>query len=88
MILTASSANELARERPDFGHGIFTHFLLQGLNGEADVDGDGQIDVDEIYKFVSQNVVGATRGQQNPVKKAPSLTGTVVLGKTSVRVKH
>lgn len=85
VILTASSANELARERADLGHGIFTYFLLQGLRGEADQDADGRIDVDEIYKFTSQKVVAATRGQQNPMKKAPSMTGTVILGKTSLR---
>ena len=85
VILTASSANELARERAALGHGFFTYYLLQGLDGQADEDGDGHIDVDEIYKFVSRSVIWETRGQQNPVKKAPSITGTVVVGRTSPR---
>lgn len=86
VVLTASGANELARERADLGHGIFTYFLLQGLRGEADDDGDGRIDVDEIYKFVSRKVIEATGGQQRPMKKLPSLVGTLILGRTSVRV--
>jgi hypothetical protein len=50
------------------------------LRGAADIDRDGRIDVDEIYKYVSQKVSAATHGQQNPMRKSPNLTGTVILG--------
>ena len=80
VILTASSSREVAQESNSMRHGIFTYFLLEGLRGFADTDADGRIDVDEIYKYVSQKVSAATRGRQNPMRKAPNLTGTLVLG--------
>ena len=41
IILSASAANEVSVEKEEFGHGVFTYFLLQGLEGVADVDKDG-----------------------------------------------
>jgi hypothetical protein len=80
VILTASDSHEVAQESSNRRHGIFTYFLLEGLRGAADIDHDGRIDVDEIYKFVSQKVSSATRGLQNPMRKSPNLSGTLVLG--------
>jgi hypothetical protein len=80
VILTASGSREVAQESHEKRHGIFTYFLLEGLRGAADIDRDGRVDVDEIYKFVSQKVSSATRGRQNPMRKSPNLSGTVYLG--------
>ncbi|HYC87864.1 MAG TPA: caspase family protein [Thermoanaerobaculia bacterium] len=88
IVLTASGANEIALERRNFGHGVFTYFFLEGLRGAADDDRDGQVDVDEIYKYVSRKVSAETRGSQHPMKKASSQTGIVVLGRTSVRAQE
>jgi uncharacterized caspase-like protein len=85
VVLTASGANEIAVERANLGHGVFTFFFLEGLRGAADDDRDGHVDADEIYKYVSRKVVHATRGNQRPMKKASSQTGVVVLGKTSLQ---
>ena len=81
VILTASSSQEVAHESAELRHGIFTYYLLQGLRGDADIDGDNRVDVDELYKFTSQNVGTATQGRQNPMKKAPNLIGTIMLGR-------
>jgi hypothetical protein len=81
VILTASSGQEVAQESDALHHGVFTHYLLEGLRGDADFDRDGRIDVDELYKFVVQQVSAATNGRQNPMRNAPNLTGTVVIGK-------
>jgi hypothetical protein len=69
IILTASGANEVSAESDELKHGIFTHFLLKGLQGQADSDGDGLITVDEIYTYVSKQVPQATNQEQHPVKK-------------------
>jgi uncharacterized caspase-like protein len=81
VILAASSGQEVALESAERGHGIFTYFLLRGLEGAADADADGRIDTGEIYKFISEKVTAATKRRQNPVKKEPSLTGTLILAK-------
>ena len=36
------------------GHGVFTYYLVEGLRGEADRDGDGRIDVDEAYRYADR----------------------------------
>jgi hypothetical protein len=79
VILTASDANEVSVERDDLGHGVFTYYLLEGLRGKADVDGDGVITVDEIYRYVSEKVPQATGQDQHPVRKG-EITGQIVLG--------
>ncbi|MGA8808975.1 MAG: hypothetical protein WB973_13950, partial [Thermoanaerobaculia bacterium] len=85
-ILTAARGSEVAEESSKYGHGIFTYFVLKGLDGAADDDGNGLIDVDEIFKFVSKNMAGVTNSQ-HPLKYfATAQSGAVVLGKTLVRV--
>ena len=79
VILTASDANEVSVEKDELGHGVFTYYLLEGLRGKADVDGDGLITVDEIYRYVSEKVPQATGQDQHPVRKG-EITGQIVLG--------
>ena len=81
VILTASSGQEVAQEGVEWHHGVFTHYLLEALQGDADFDGDGRVDIDEIYTYVAKKVAAATNGRQTPMKKAPNLTGTVVVGR-------
>jgi uncharacterized caspase-like protein len=69
VILTASGPNEVSVEDDGLKHGVFTYFLLEGLRGLADMDGDGVITVDEIYGYVSKRVPQATGQEQHPVKK-------------------
>jgi uncharacterized caspase-like protein len=80
IILSASSANEVSQEIDEFGHGVFTYYLLQGLKGEADKDGDGLITVGEVFSYVSRQVPDATGQDQHPVKKGES-EGEIVIGR-------
>ena len=50
-ILHAGSRSPV-REIPELGHGLFTHFLLQGLRGEANLRADTMITVTELYEYV------------------------------------
>ena len=79
IILSASGANEVSAEKPEMQHGVFTHFLLKGLEGAADVNRDGLITVDEIYNYVSTQVPLATGQEQHPVKKG-TVEGRLILG--------
>ena len=38
-------------EFPELGHGVFTHYLIRGLQGEA-ADIQGAIDIDTLYRYV------------------------------------
>lgn len=66
-IITASEANQLSRESEKWGgHGVFTHFLLEGLKGKADQDGDGVVTISEAFGYVYDQVRRATDSQQHP----------------------
>jgi hypothetical protein len=79
VILTASGANEVSAENPEIGHGVFTYFLLEGLNGRADFNDDGLITIDETYDYVSEKVPEATGQAQHPVKKG-AVEGKFIVG--------
>jgi uncharacterized caspase-like protein len=79
VILTASDANEVSAEKDELKHGAFTYYLLEGLRGKADLDGDGVIAVDELYRYVSMEVPKATGQNQHPIKKG-QITGQIILG--------
>jgi uncharacterized protein YgiM (DUF1202 family) len=81
VVLTASRGNELSEERDELKHGVFTYYLLEGLRGSADLDGDGVITVDEVYAYVSLKVASATGQNQHPMKKG-EVEGQLILGRT------
>jgi hypothetical protein len=78
VIITASAANEVSVEKENLQHGVFTYYLLEGLRGAADMDRDGTITVEEVYRYVSEKVPRATGQEQHPVKKG-SVEGSLVL---------
>ena len=45
---------------------MFTHFLLEGLRGAADEDGDGVVTFQEVAAFVAGKVSAETAGAQTP----------------------
>lgn len=81
IILSASGANELAKEDDQLKHGIFTYYLLKGLKGDADSDKDGFVTIDEIYSYLSDIIPRVTGRDQNPVKKG-EVEGQIFIGKT------
>ncbi len=67
LMMTAADTNEFSLEDERWGgHGVFTHFLLEGLRGSGDLDGDGIVTFTELFDHVSDNVRQATSGRQNP----------------------
>ncbi len=66
--LTASRDRESSFESPELegGHGVFTYYVVQGLNGAADTDGDGIVTADELAEYVHTQVREATGARQNP----------------------
>lgn len=67
--LTASRDREVSLESAEFGggHGVFTYYVVRGLEGAADSNRDGIVTADEIAEYVHSNVRQATGGQQNPM---------------------
>jgi uncharacterized caspase-like protein len=71
-IVSAARPNEVSLELADLGHGLFTHYVLQGLKGSADSNGDALVTVQELYEYVEREVAERSRtvgGSQHPVLK-------------------
>jgi hypothetical protein len=67
LMMTAADTDEFSLEDARWGgHGVFTHFILDGLSGAGDADQDGIVTFTELFDHVSSNVREATGGRQNP----------------------
>jgi multiple sugar transport system substrate-binding protein len=81
-VLTASDATQFAWEGNqvigETDNSLFTHFLVKGMEGEADRDGDGKITVDELYDYAFDQVSRVTP-KQTPTKSAAKVEGEIVL---------
>jgi len=66
--LTASRARERSFESPDLkgGHGVFTYYVVEGMQGAADTSRDGVVSADELAEYVHTQVREYTEGKQNP----------------------
>ncbi len=67
-LFLASGPREVSYEGPQFGggHGAFSYFLLDAMNGGADADKDGAAKVGEIIEYVREKVIESTAGKQHP----------------------
>jgi tetratricopeptide (TPR) repeat protein len=67
-LYTASRPGEVSYEGPQYGggHGAFTYHVLEALNGAADFNRDGFVDVQELINAVSLKVPEATHDRQHP----------------------
>ncbi|MDX2546910.1 caspase family protein [Streptomyces sp. WI04-05B] len=83
-VLTASDATQYSFEGNQ-AHGeavqsVFTRYLVAGLrDGSADLDGDGDITIDELYSYVHNRVV-QEMPQQRP-KKQDNVEGRTVIAR-------
>jgi hypothetical protein len=86
VVLTATDAVQFAWEGdqlPEQVEGsLFTHFLVRGLeSGEADLNGDGHVSLDELYEYAYKNVVDRS-SRQTPQRFAESQTGQFVIARS------
>jgi hypothetical protein len=70
----SASGVQRSWEDPDLGHGIFTHFLIRGIRGEADAppygDEDGKVTAGELQQFLFDKIRSHSRTkftEQTPV---------------------
>lgn len=79
VVLTASNAIQQSFERADGEPSVFTRHLVRGVEtGDADMDRDGQISLDELYEYVHDQVTVETP-QQRPMKWAFDVEGEIVI---------
>src|SRR5262249_17494913 len=73
--LIATSGFQAGLEPDKLRHGLFTYYLLRGLKGEADDNGDGEVSLGELASYLSDSVPLAAkdvfRQDQQPVVIPP-----------------
>lgn len=67
VILAASSENQVSHEEDSLQAGVFTHYLIEGLNGKAKTKDDGSINILSLYEYVNKEVSRYTKNKQSPV---------------------
>ena len=55
-VLSASSPDQISFSNPSLRHGIFSFYLMKGLEGKADINRDGKSTVKELDKYLQNNV--------------------------------
>ncbi len=66
-ILTSSKATEISKEVDGKQQGVFSYYIVQGLSGAADEDGNGIVTIQELFNYVENNTRRDTGYRQTPV---------------------
>lgn len=79
--IASSTAKQPSQLWDDKQQSLFSYWLNQGLKGNADENGDGTVDIDELYKYVYRNVTNTAKAHmplpQTPVRIVRSGTPDV-----------
>ena len=72
-IFSASQLNQISSGLEEANHGIFSYFLMKGLEGNADTNKDKKITNGELLAYMDQNV--SMKASELGRQQNPSLTG-------------
>jgi antitoxin component of RelBE/YafQ-DinJ toxin-antitoxin module len=65
-LFSAASNEQISRPLEEAKHGMFSYFLMKGMEGDADTNNDKKITARELHIYVKQNVVQQSSGSQTP----------------------
>lgn len=86
--IMSSKPGQTSLEQEGLRNSVFTHFLLEGLRGKADKDGDSIVSLEEAYQYAYRRTHRATDGNQSPQKDAGSLVGLFPLSYVGPRLSR
>jgi hypothetical protein len=72
-VFSASQSDQISSSSPDLKHGIFSYYLMKGMEGDADTNKDGKITLGEMQGYLVENV-GRQAGMISR-KQEPQLIG-------------
>lgn len=85
LVMAASSGSEVTSDLDNARHGLFTYYLLKGLRGEADRNGNGRVTLEELFTFVSSKVRYTASHELNR-NQTPVMLPGVPSGKESIEL--
>jgi len=65
-VMTAAAGDQTAKPLKEAKHGMFSYFLMKGMEGEADANLNNKITAGELHAYVEQNVIQQSGGSQTP----------------------
>jgi uncharacterized caspase-like protein len=71
--VASSRPSEISAEGPDLGHGVFTHYLVEGLKGAAYRDANGIVTLQALYEYVEAAV--ARKARAMGLSQHPMMSG-------------
>lgn len=74
VVLAASAGDQVSSTYNQQSHGLFTYFFLKGLQGEADANRDGRIELRELYEYLKPQVERTARREFHN-EQQPQLLG-------------
>jgi hypothetical protein len=83
IVLSSCEAGQFSAEDPKLKHGVFMHYLMQGLKGAADVDSEiggnsnGRISLDELY-FYAHEKTKRHVAESHGIVQRPVLKGEII----------
>ena len=69
-VLSASQLDQTSQALSEAKHGLFSYFLMKGLEGDTDINSDNKITAGELHSFVQDKVE-----RQSGFKQTPDLQG-------------
>jgi len=77
LLLSSCAPGQISMEDKALGHGVFMHFLLEGLQGRADGDRNRRVSLLELYRYANREtkayVARKYGGWQTPALKVDDL---------------
>ena len=65
-LFSAASNEQMSRPLEEAKHGMFSYFLMKGMEGDADANNDNKITAQELHNYVKENVTQQSSGSQTP----------------------
>ena len=65
-VFSAAAGDQTSKPLEEAKHGMFSYFLMKGMEGDADTNNDNKITARELHAYVEQNVVQQSSGSQTP----------------------
>jgi uncharacterized caspase-like protein len=72
-VISASRMDQISSSSPELKHGIFSFYVMKGMEGEADLNKDGKITAGELQSYLSDAV--PRQAMKMNRKQEPQLVG-------------
>ncbi len=80
-VFSAAGGKQIASSWPEKKHGLFSYFLMKGMRGDADKNGDRKLTYGELGKYLEENVsstAGLLDREQTPSLSSQNENSTFI----------